>query len=271
MVAHRTLVTHDRGLDGEDLPLETALGHRLRRCCWERRPSQSVSAPGDAVLRGDALRRAELVGHVPGKVGRAGTPRTVHDVGPQSHPAHGLDAAGDPHLDGVGGDEVVHEVVGLLGRAALAVDRRRRHLVGEPLLEPRRPGDVGGLLAGLGDAAADDLLHRRRVDAGPLDQFDLGGTEEGGGVGTREPAVPLADGRAHRLDDHCLSHVATLPTWPTALLRVGSNENLFSSYRSIGVEADPCRPARSGGDAEALEPEGPDGVAPGELVDLAPR
>ena len=108
----------------------------------------------------------------------------LSDVGPKWHSAHGLDTAGDADLDGTDPDEVVHEVVGLLGRAALAVHRRGCDLVREALEEPGHPGDVEALLARLGHAPADDLFDDGRVDTGPLDHFDLGGTEQFGG---REP------------------------------------------------------------------------------------
>ena len=98
-------------------------------------------------------------------------------------------------------------MVGLLGRAALAVDRRGPHLEGEPGREPRVAGDVGGLLAGLGDAPGDDLLDVARVHPGSLDDLDLRGGEQLGGVQPRQPPVALADGRAGCFDDHGLRHV----------------------------------------------------------------
>ena len=57
------------------------------------------------------------------------------------------------------------EVDGLLGRAALAVDRRRRRLDRQALLQPGVAGDVEGLLAELLHAAGDDVLDLGRVDA----------------------------------------------------------------------------------------------------------
>ena len=157
-LAGRAVGTHHRRLDGHDLPFEAALGHGHGRLALglEAQPVDVVT--GDPVLLGDPLGRAELVGHVPGELLRTRPARAVEGVGPEADPAHGLDAAGDAGVDGVGADEVGDEVVGLLGRAALAVDRGGRHLVGQALAQPGRAGDVGGLLAGLGDATADDLL-----------------------------------------------------------------------------------------------------------------
>ena len=62
------------------------------------------------------------------------------------------------------------EVHGLLRRAALAVDRRARHLLGQAGREPAGAGDVAGLRADRVDAAEDDVLDGRRVDVGALDE-----------------------------------------------------------------------------------------------------
>ena len=70
----------------------------------------------------------------------------------------------------------------------------------------------------------DDLLDRGGIDAGPLDQLDLGGGQQLGGVQAREPAVALADRRADGLDDDRLTHVL-LPGWMTA-----PNSRIRSSF-----------------------------------------
>ena len=92
-------------------------------------------------------------------------------------------------------------MVGLLGRAALAVDRRGGRRVGQALAQPRVAGDVRALLAGLRDAAADDLVDLGRVDAGPLDQLGLHGAEDLGRVQPRQPPVAAPDGGPHCFDD----------------------------------------------------------------------
>ena len=97
-------------------------------------------------------------------------------------------------------------MVGLLRRAALAVDRRGGHVVGQAGQQPRRPRHVEALLAGLGHASADDLLDRRRVDARPLDDLDLRRAQEVGRPQAREPPVALPDRGADRLDDYRLRH-----------------------------------------------------------------
>ena len=110
------------------------------------------------MLLGDPLSRVELVGKIPGKIVWDGMADAASDVGTQWHPAHGLDTASDADVDGTDPDEVVHEVIGLLGRAALAVHRRRGDLVREACVEPGHSGDVEALLARLGHTPADDLF-----------------------------------------------------------------------------------------------------------------
>ncbi len=124
---------------------------------------------------------------------------------PEADPAHGLDTTGDGGLDGAGGDQVGNQVVGLLGRAALAVDGGGGDLEGQAG-QPGGAGHVGGLLARLGDAAADDLAHVAGVDAGALDELDLGGGWRLGGMEDRQPPVALADRRPDSFDDHWLGH-----------------------------------------------------------------
>ena len=134
----------------------------------------------------------------------------VQHIGAEPHSAHGLHAAADADVDGVGGDEAGDQMVGLLGRTALAVHGRGRHLEGITGGEPRVARDVGPLLPRLGDTAADDLLDLTRLDSGPLHHLDLGRRQQLGGVQPRQPAVALADRGAGSLDDHRFSHVASL-------------------------------------------------------------
>ena len=76
-----------------------------------------------------------------------------------------LDARADGHVVHAGGDQRGGEVHGLLGRAALAVDRGRGRLDRQPGLEPGVAADVEHLLAELLDAAGDDVLDLGGVDA----------------------------------------------------------------------------------------------------------
>ena len=109
-------------------------------------------------------------------------------------------------LDGVGRDEPGDQVGGLLGRPALASSVRQPVPVRQAGVQPGGAGDVVGLFAGLGHAAAEDLLDGARVDAGAVDERALGRAEQVGGVQAGQPAAALADRRAHRFDDHRRTH-----------------------------------------------------------------
>ena len=205
-LARRSLSTHDRSLDRDDLPVETTLGH-CHGSLTLRLQAQPVDVgPGDPVLLGDPLGGIELVGHIPRELFGTRLARTVVRIGTEADPAHGLDSAGDTGVDGIGADQVGDEVVGLLGRAALAVDGGRRRLVRHALAEPGGPGDIGCLLAGLGHTTADDLLDAARLDAGLLHHADLRPAEELGCVQPGEPSVALTDRSADCFDDDRLSH-----------------------------------------------------------------
>jgi len=97
-------------------------------------------------------------------------------------------------------------VIGLLRRTALAVDRRRSHVIRETRQQPRRARHVETLLAGLGHAPADDLPDRRGIDAGPLDDLHLSRAQNVRRPEPGEPTVALPDGGAHCLDDYRLRH-----------------------------------------------------------------
>ena len=99
-----------------------------------------------------------------------------------------------------------HEMGGLLGRGALGVDHGRRGVVGQPGMHPGAADHVVGLLAGLGDAAADDLVDQLGVDAGALEHLDLCGAEQHGGVYAGQPALALAEGGADGFDDDWVTH-----------------------------------------------------------------
>ena len=94
-----------------------------------------------------------------------------------------LDAATDDDVMDAVRDLRGGEVHGLLGRAALEVDRRRRRLDRETLLQPGIAADVQSLGTELGDAARDHILDLAGVDAGALDDRAVGGTEKLVGMG----------------------------------------------------------------------------------------
>ena len=78
-------------------------------------------------------------------------------------------------------DQPPHEVVRLLGRAALTVDGRARGLVGQARCQPRVARDVEGLLANLGYTAADHLADLPGRNATAFKCSCLNGTQQVGG------------------------------------------------------------------------------------------
>ena len=130
----------------------------------------------------------------------------IHDVGAERHPAHGLDPARDHDVGPARGDEAGGQVVGLLRRAALRVDRRARDRVGQAGAQPRVAGDVRPLLAGLRHAAADHLLDERWIDAGPVDERAVDDAERLLGVHAGQEAAAPADRGPDGLDDHGVAH-----------------------------------------------------------------
>ena len=105
---------------------------------------------------------------------------------------HLLHAAGDDHVVHAGHHRLGGEVDGLLGRAALPVDGRAGHVLGEVGGQPAGAGDVAGLPADGVDAAVDHVLDRARVDAGAGHRARAAGGRRGrpGGPGSaRRPAA----------------------------------------------------------------------------------
>ena len=76
--------------------------------------------------------------------------------------------------------------------------------------QQRHPRDVAIVLAGLVGAAEDDVLHERRIHAGPIHDGPQGrGREVVGSDGGERPAV-AADRRADGLDDPGFSEGAVV-------------------------------------------------------------
>jgi hypothetical protein len=143
-----------------DLPVEPVLVPGPLGALLGQEPEVVQILAGDAAALGDAFGGGELIGHVD-VPGLGADLRTIRaGVGAEPDPAHRLDTARDADVDGAGGDQPCDQVVGLLGAAALAVHRGGADMLGQARGQPPHPGDVVGLLAVLGDAAADDLLHR---------------------------------------------------------------------------------------------------------------
>ena len=207
VAGRRTVLVRGSGLDRRDLALEAAFCVGPRRLLLrDQAPLVDVLAL-DAAVPGDALRRLELGRRlVPRPVGGVRNARAAENVRAEADTRHRLDTAGDADVDRAGGDQSGDEVVRLLRRAALASRRSSPRLEREARAQPGVAGDVRGLLAGLGHAAADDLLDLVGVDAGALDDLGLGGGEQLGRVQAGELAVALADRRTDGFDDHGIGH-----------------------------------------------------------------
>ena len=154
----------------------------------------------------DAIRAGELVRQVHVPAVRARDAGSAEHGGAESDPAHHLDPARDAGVDGAGGDEPGDEVVGLLRRSALAVDRRHTRRLRQPGVQPGVAPDVARLLAALRHAPRDDLLDFVRFDAGASDDLALHVAEGERRMQPCQPAVALPDGCADRLDDHGFGH-----------------------------------------------------------------
>ena len=128
-----------------------------------------------------------------------GQPSAIHEPGPwiMFEPSGTRLIASTPHAMPTsmpsGGDDPGDHVVRLLRGSALGVDGRRRRFVREPGEQPRLARDVAGLLTGLRDASADDLLDERRVDARTLHDLDLRRGQQLGRVQSGQPAVATSD------------------------------------------------------------------------------
>ncbi len=73
-------------------------------------------------------------------------------------------------------------------------------------MQPGAADHVVGLLAGLGDDAADDLLDELGVDAGALEHLALDEPEQLARVHAGEASAALAERGADSVDDHGVSH-----------------------------------------------------------------
>ena len=215
-VAPDALVGGD-ALERRDLAVEApfVLGLRGPAMTLERERLHVVA--GHVPLLGDHLRGAELR-HLLGAVAGLPSLRTGEGVleperlggdhrrADRDH-AHVLHAARDDEVGRAAHHGLRREVHGLLARAALAVDRRARYLVGEPGREPAGAGDVAGLRTDRVDATEDHVVDRRGIDPGALDELaDRVGTEIGR-MHAGQTAALAADGCAYRVDDECLGHL----------------------------------------------------------------
>ena len=130
-----------------------------------------------------------------------------------------------PDVDRARRDERADQVVRLLARAALGVDRRAAGLEGLARRQPGVARDVVRLLAGLRHAAADHLLDVGGIDARLLAEPELHLREQLPGVQAREIALAhlaAGDRRSQRFDDDGFAHHALLQSLPRIMPLVGT-------------------------------------------------
>jgi len=165
---------------------------------------------------GDHLRRAELADFlVPVALlpaGRAGEGVGVTELLADEHRRadgdrrHLLHAAGDDQVGRARHHRLGGEVHRLLGGAALAVDCRTGHVIGQTRGQPGGSGDVAGLPADRVDAPEDHVLDRARVHPGAFHQRLEAVRPQVGGVDRREAPAPSPHRGANCVDDVGLGH-----------------------------------------------------------------
>ena len=191
--------------DPDDLVVEAALGGGALGALLALGAEGVELLAGDAPLVGDHLGR-DALGHEAG-IGVAGEDLVAERDRARGHRrahrrgGHDLDAGGDGDVVGTGDHALGGEVGGLLGRAALAVDRGGGHRLGEPGGEHGVAADVEALVPDLHDAAHDHVVDERGVEVVALDEAlqDLAG--EVGRVPPRQLSVALATRSADGVDD----------------------------------------------------------------------
>src|SRR4030095_9433069 len=135
--------------------------------------------------------------------------RTVtrpQSVRAHGHPRHVLDAAGNDHIVLAGHDAHRREVRRLLAGAAHPVESRAAHVDREPRDERGVPRDVEPLLAELVDAAQNDVLDVRRIDAAPPDEIVQAESGQVVGADSGELAALSPDRGTHRAHDDRITH-----------------------------------------------------------------
>ena len=163
-----------------------------RAFCCEARPNASRSARLRPRLLGDPVGGLELVGHVDRPVGRTRVAGAGGHVGAERDAGHRLDAGGDPDLD------ACRRVIMSLTRWAACWPEPHCASTMVPPVCCARPGvqpgaahHAVGLLAGLGDAAGDDLVDEVGVEPGAGER-PRSWRGRSGRRGARRPASPCA-------------------------------------------------------------------------------
>ncbi|PAV67822.1 hypothetical protein WR25_02692 [Diploscapter pachys] len=201
--------------DGHDFVTK---GTGLRRCRGTPMALQRVAVehlPVEAVFRCDHLRTAELA--------ELGDPKPRGDtlaygpdaqalllvqghVGEHRHAAHAFGPSGDDDVLGTGHDRLRSELNGLLRGSALTIDRDRWDAVRQLGSEDHVSTERERLFACLGDATHDDVLDRRGVDAGAIEEAIENRGAQIGRMHTGEATIAAAAGSADGFNDIGIDH-----------------------------------------------------------------
>src|ERR1700758_2346326 len=133
------------------------------------------------------------------------------------------------------------EVDGLLTGPALPVDGHARDALRPARRQHRGAADVERLLAGLHDAAPDDIVHDRGVDTGALAEAVEYLCRQLARVHPGQAAVALADRRPYRFDDNGFRHELLLSRVDVCRLLTRAPDRLCPGRAFSRSANEPCR------------------------------
>ena len=155
-LAGGSVLAQHRRLERRDLAGEAALVDQATRAfCCEARPNASRSSRVRPRLRAIRSAPSNWLGMSMVQPSGRGLPRPCGTLPPSGIRVIDSTPQAMPTSIVAGRDHVVHQVGGLLAGAALGVDRGGAGALGQSGVQPGPADHVVGLLAGLGDAAAD--------------------------------------------------------------------------------------------------------------------
>ena len=155
--------------------------------------------------------------------------------------AHHFDPSGNRDVVSTRDDALGGEVRGLLGGPALTVDRGGRHGFGPARSKNRVAPDVECLLAGLHDAAHDNVVDQCGVEVVTVDERLQDYRGEVDWVPVLELAAAASEGGADSIDDDCSAcHWVTPVSW--CEVREGPDWTGWSSFAHDAL----VRPTQAG-------------------------